>query len=33
MLKEDKILVGKNDNFSAFIRPSMANRHGLIDMD
>ena len=30
MLKDNKILVGKNNKFSAFIRPSMANRHGLI---
>ena len=30
MYINDKILVGKNDNYEAYLLPKMANRHGLI---
>ncbi len=30
MYINDKILIGKNDNYEAYLLPKMANRHGLI---
>lgn len=30
MYINDKILIGKNDNYEAYILPKMANRHGII---
>ncbi len=30
MYKDNKVLVGKNEKFSAYLLPQMANRHGLI---
>ena len=30
MYINDKILIGKNDNYDAYLLPKMANRHGLI---
>ena len=30
MYINDKILIGKNDNYEAYILPRMANRHGII---
>ena len=30
MYINDKILIGKNHNYEAYILPRMANRHGII---
>ena len=30
MYINDKILIGKNENYEACLLPKMANRHGLI---